>query len=247
MAKRNVILIDQEKCTGCGQCVNACVGGALQLVNGKATVVREDYCDGLGVCVGECPVGALKVEQREAAEYKGTVQHHPALAKRPQAGHACPGMKAQTFDRHSAAQATGASAPAVSAPRSALESWPIQLHLVRPDSPQFAGTDVLIAASCSAFSCGAFHTDLLPGKALIIACPKLDQTEGYVEKLAELFAVAQPKSVTIARMEVPCCGGLVRMVAQARALAQSTTPVHEVVIGLRGDIQSQQELKAATA
>lgn len=240
VAKRQVITIDEEKCTGCGKCVNACIGGALALVNGKAKLMREDYCDGLGVCVGECPVGALKVEEREVAGYTAPVQRHQPPSART-VPHACPGTANRQFERR--APQPGA----VTEMASALTHWPIQLHLIRPDAPHYCGADILIAASCTAFACGGFHPELLAGKSLIIACPKLDNPAGYVEKLAELFAAGQPRSVTVARMEVPCCMGLVRMVAEARARAESGIPVTEVVVGLEGSVLSRREIASAMA
>jgi len=238
VAKRHVITIDEEKCTGCAKCVNACIGGALALVNGKAKLMREDYCDGLGVCVGECPVGALKVEEREVAGYAGPAQHLPSPAPHA-ASHACTGTANRQFAPWASARQENADTP------SALTHWPVQLHLIRPDAPQYCGADVLIAASCTAFACGGFHSELLAGKSLLIACPKLDNPAGYVDKLAELFAVAQPRSVTIARMEVPCCMGLVRMVAEAHAQAESDIPVTEVVVELEGGVVSEREIAPA--
>jgi ferredoxin len=246
MAKRPVIRIDEEKCTGCGECVNACVGGALALVDGKAKLVREDYCDGLGMCLPECPTNALHVEEREAPAYRGPRAHAAAAPKAPAQAHGggCPG-KAQRVFTPRAPQATGGDAP------SALGQWPIQLHLVRPDAPQFQGADVLIAASCTAFACGAFHPQLLAGKGLIIACPKLDNMEGYREKLVELFLQGKPRSVTIARMEVPCCQGLTRLVASAREEAAAYLDIEsdfrEVVIGLEGELKQENELAGAVA
>jgi len=242
MAKRSVITIDETKCVGCGDCVNACVGGALALVDGKAKLMREDYCDGLGVCVGECPTGALKVEMREAREYDGTREPDDStehgLPPRPRA---CPGA----MSRRLSGSAAGRGPVGVAA--SALTHWPIQLHLVPPNAPQFQHADVLVAASCAAFACGGFHLGLLAGRSLIIACPKLDDPTGYLEKLTDLFREAAPRSVTIARMEVPCCRGLNRLVLDARAAAGADTPVREVVIGLEGQIQSERMLEAVCA
>jgi len=248
MAKRSVITIDRDRCTGCGQCVNACIGGALELVDGKAKLVREDYCDGLGVCVGECPVGALTVEERDAAPMQAGASAHADAAPAPAApqdavqdapgpGHACPAFAQKTFVR----------AGEVAAGASALEAWPIQLHLVRPIAPQFSGADVLLAASCTAFASGEFHKRLLAGRGLVIACPKLDRKDGYDEKLRAFFAEAQPKSVTVARMEVPCCTGLVQMALAARDAAGSALPVREVVIALDGRILDEVEHPAPAA
>lgn len=228
MSKKKVIKIDEDKCIGCSKCVNACVGGALELIDGKAKVTREDYCDGMGVCIGECPVDAISFEE---VERTATVK--PVPTKHDHGGGGCPGHQNVVFGNDKPAKA---SAPASDGP-SALNAWPIQLHLVSPTAPQFEGADILIAASCTAFSIGSFHSTLLEGKGLVIACPKLDMQDGYVEKLTDMFALAKPRSVTVARMEVPCCMGLVRLVETARAAAASELPISEVVIGLKGDIK----------
>ena len=258
MAVRNIIRIDEDKCNGCGNCITGCAEGALALVNGKARLVRESFCDGLGACIGECPTGALTIEQREADAFDEAAVHAAAVAAQapaaagagatafahaasgcPSGGHGggggCPGSMSRTFGPARPAAHAGA------APASALRHWPVQLHLVSPFAPQYQGAELLLAADCAAFACGAFHTDLLPGKALAIACPKLDELSGYVEKLTDLFALARPPRVTVARMEVPCCGGILRMALEARARANSAVPVEEVVIGVSGDILSRRE------
>ena len=248
--KRNIIVIDRDKCMGCGQCVNACVGGALKLVDGKATLAREDYCDGLGVCVGECPVGALKVEEREVATAAPALPAHPPKPAAPShcptasAGHSCPGTASRNLNGGATSQSSAANPSAASSQPSALRQWPIQLHLINPASPQFRNADILFAASCSAFSFGDFHSKLLSGRALLIACPKLDNLEGYVEKLATLLTDAQPRSLTIARMEVPCCGGLVNLVRKAVALSGALTPITEVVLALGGEIIAERPIAA---
>ena len=230
MVTRNVITIDEEKCVGCGQCVEACDQGALQLVDGKAKLVSEDYCDGLGVCVGGCPVGALKVETREVEE----------AAPKPETPFVCPGVAQRRFERPAA---KADDAPALA--DSELTHWPIQLKLINPTSAVYQGADVLIAADCSAFALGVFHSRLLRGRALVIACPKLDDPAGYAEKLTALFAEAKPRSVTVARMSVPCCGGLTRLVLAAREAAGTDTPVRQVVIGVEGEIIEDEDIAAA--
>lgn len=222
MSKRMTIKIDESKCVGCGKCVNACKGSALELIDGKAKMTREDYCDGLGVCIGECPYGAITFEEKEVAT---TPTPKPVVTPTPSpCGGGCPGTASKSF--------TKKDKPVASA--SALNAWPIQLHLVRPEAEQFVNKDVLIAASCTAFSTGAFHSDYLEGKGLIIACPKLDLQEGYKEKLTDLFKNASPKSVSVLRMEVPCCSGLSALVRSARDAAGSDLEIHEIIIGLEG-------------
>jgi NAD-dependent dihydropyrimidine dehydrogenase PreA subunit len=224
MVKKTIIHVDQDKCTGCGNCITACPESVLELIDGKARVVRESQCDGLGICIGQCPHDALSFEESDTTA---------PLAAPPAAGQAhagCPGHANQCFGKPTApTDTTTAASP------SALGAWPIQLHLIRPDAPQFIGADVVIAASCSAFSTGSFHTDILPGKGLIIACPKLDNQTGYLEKLTDLFSIAKPKSVTVVRMTVPCCGGLSALVGTARDQAHSDLGITEVTIALDGD------------
>lgn len=265
MATRKMIRIDQDKCVGCAQCVNHCPGGALAMVDGKAKLVRDDFCDGLGVCLGECPVGAISfvdVEVKESAALAAPVtpaaQAAPIARHTPPAG-GCPGTQNKQLGGHTppaggcpgkmnmqlrpgvgsaAAPVAGAG---IAAP-SELGAWPIQLHLIRPEAPQFVGRNILIAASCSAFACGGFHPRFLAGKGLIIACPKLDRQEGYREKLVALFAGSAPASVTVVRMEVPCCSGLTRLVVEARDESGSGLPVTEVTVGLSGEVIAEKVL-----
>lgn len=271
MAQRDMIEIDEEKCNGCGDCVSACAEGALQIVNGKARLVRDDYCDGLGACLGECPTGALKIVKREAVPFDAAAvaaqmgqahtegghmdaQHGHHLghthAPGPMAGTnartekepaplpcGCPGTMQKEFTRKPPQAATPGQAPVAGTDLpSALTHWPIQLKLANPEAPHFRNADLLIAADCVAASTGVFHTKLLPGKRLVMACPKLDDPEGYVEKLAALLAPGHAASVTLARMEVPCCGGLVHLVKEARKRVGRLIPIREIVLGLQGDI-----------
>ena len=254
MAKRKIIEIDRDKCNGCGLCTTACAEGALALdAENKAVLVREIYCDGLGACLDVCPTDALKVVERESGEYdaQAAFKHvlttrgaaaaskvHGAGGGHGQAGHAhaghggCPGSLAREIPCEPEAEVTGRAG---SVP-SRLSQWPIQLHLISPLAPYFEGSDLLVAADCTAFALGGFHDDLLKGKKLVIACPKLDETEGYVEKLAELIKRNDLKSLTVAIMTVPCCSGLERIVRMA--VEQSGVPleVKKIVVGLDGKI-----------
>ena len=242
MAKRTIIKIDDEKCVGCAKCVNACPGGALEMVDGKAKMVRENMCDGIGKCIGKCPVDAIEFIEVESDALPQTSQPQKSggcpsaqniQMNRPPAG-GCPSMQNKSFARNNNSPcASGSKTKA----ESELNAWPIQLHLIRPEAPQFQGADILIAASCSAFSFGSFHQDYLAGKGLVIACPKLDKQEGYLEKLTRIFAESKPNSVTILRMEVPCCSGLTAMVTQARNNSGSSLEVTEEIISVDGNVK----------
>jgi len=229
--KRNVIEIDRALCNGCALCTTACAEGALAIdAEGKAVLVHDIYCDGLGACLDVCPTGALQIVEREAAPFDEaavTLRTSPGQHQAPAGHHSggCPGSRAQSFAPTSPRpQAGGGSTP------SELGQWPIQLHLVSPAAPYFRECDLLIAADCTAFALGSFHADLLRGKALVIACPKLDQTDGYVDKLAQLIGGNTVYSVTVAIMEVPCCAGLSRIVAEAVARSGKNLAVKTVVV-----------------
>jgi NAD-dependent dihydropyrimidine dehydrogenase PreA subunit len=247
---RNIIHIDQELCNGCGQCILDCAEGALKLVDGKAKLIGEIYCDGLGACLEGCPTGALTVEQREAEEFdeaaveellqgQGHSPAHeapsPAAQAIPQAG-GCPGHAAMTL--------TPQAAPAASGPAAAsqLGHWPIKLQLLSPQAPFLKGADLLLLADCAAASLPDLHGRLLPGRAVALACPKLDNAQAHVDKLAQLLAGADIRSVTVVRMEVPCCGGLNWIVEQALAKAGKNLPVGEMVIGRGGQVLASRDL-----
>jgi Pyruvate/2-oxoacid:ferredoxin oxidoreductase delta subunit len=222
MALRKIIEIDRDLCNGCGLCTTACAEGALELDDeGKAVLVRELFCDGMGVCLNVCPTGALTIVEREGEEYDCEAAREHVVKTR--------GVEA------AAAVHAGPGAPAAPAP-SELTQWPIQLHLISPQAPYFREADLLVAADCTAFTRGSFHADLLKGRKLVVACPKLDDTSPYLQKLAELIKANHPKSITVTRMTVPCCGGLSRLVDQAVELAGVDVPVRTVLIGLDGEI-----------
>jgi NAD-dependent dihydropyrimidine dehydrogenase PreA subunit len=248
MIKRKIIEIDRDKCNGCGLCTTACAEGALVLdAENKAVLVREIFCDGLGACLDVCPTDALKVVERESPDYNAKAAFSHVLKTRgadaasrvhgigggpAHAGPSgCPGSLARTIP----GVPDGDDGPAASV-RSRLSQWPIQLHLISPLAPYFEGSDLLVAADCTAFALGGFHDSLLKGKKLVIACPKLDETQGYVEKLAELIRRNGLKSLTVAIMTVPCCSGLERLVRQAVELAGDPLEVKKVVIGIDGKV-----------
>jgi len=242
MALRNIIRIDEELCDGCGECVPSCAEGALQVIDGKARVVSDVLCDGLGACLGECPTGALTVIQREAVEFDQAAVSAHALAGSLNAPSGCPSSSVRVIPLVE----TGRGPAVVAAPgpggRPGLQQWPVQLHLVPPTAPFFHGRHVLLAADCVPVAVGNFHAAFLDGRGLAIACPKLDQQlDLYVQKLAAMIDQAGILSLTVAIMEVPCCGGLVRLVEQALAIAGRRVPLRLVKIGIRGDILADSE------
>jgi len=226
--KRKIIAIDRDKCNGCGQCVPNCAEGALRIVDGKATLVSETFCDGLGACLGHCPQDAIRIVERDAPGFdEAAVQNYQSLVHE-EPRHACPGSR--IMQQRPAASVAGAESE-----HSQLRHWPIQLHLVPVDAPFFAGADLLIAASCVPFAYAGFHGTILAGKSLAIACPKLDRTEPYLEKLTRIFRQNDIKSLTVAVMEVPCCQGLVKLVRQALHDSGKRMPITVEVIDVNGE------------
>jgi NAD-dependent dihydropyrimidine dehydrogenase PreA subunit len=257
MAVRQIIEIDEELCDGCGDCVSACAEGAIQLVDGKAKLVRDSYCDGLGACIGDCHTGAITIVEREAEGYDenevavhltkigrghdGTPTPRPLNVLNPTiagGGGGCPGSRATTF-QPPPVDAAG-DVPVVA---SQLRHWPIQLHLVPPTAAFFHGADVLLAADCVPFAVGGFHEHYLTGHSLAIACPKLDHNqEIYLEKIVAMIDGAGIASMHVMVMEVPCCSGLVRLVDEARKRASRQVPVRCTVIGVDGGVRRELEL-----
>jgi len=259
MPVREIIEINEALCNGCGLCVSACAEGAIQLVDGKAKLVKDEYCDGLGACLGDCPTGALKVIQREAPEFDeqavethlanigratdahqarhahATPQPAPQPHHAPHAGGGCPGSMMRQFAPKPAAEPTASAATQAGGTPSALQQWPVQLHLVPPTAPYFRDADLLLAADCAAFACGDFHARFMKDHAIAIACPKLDDPQGYVEKLAAMVTDGGIRSMTIVMMQVPCCRGLQRFVELAMQTAGRRVPVRTVVISLEGE------------
>ncbi|MFP4470916.1 MAG: ATP-binding protein [Bacteroidales bacterium] len=290
--KREIIKIDEEKCTGCGLCIPNCHEGALQLIDGKARLVSDLFCDGLGACIGHCPEDAITLEERVAEPYnealvmqemvkkgKNTVLAHLEHLKQHQAydlldeairyikinnidmdvtkpdlatagvvhehmsavsggcGGGCPGSAAVAFDidmdevEQAAQPGNGAEA------RSELRQWPVQLHLLNPMAPYFRNADVVLAADCAAFAMGNFHARFLKGKILAIACPKLDSSqESYQQKLVAMINDSRINSITVVRMEVPCCGGLTRLAQMAVQQAARKIPVKQAVVSSQGKV-----------
>lgn len=264
MQKRRIVEIDQEKCNGCGACADACHEGAIGMVDGKATLLRDDYCDGLGDCLPSCPAGAITFVEREAAAYdEEAVKANMAKRKAAAAGSptGCPGSQAQTFKGGGcpgmAAQSPQGggcpgsrvqqlTTPAASAKggeqrTSQLRQWPVQIQLVPVNAPYFEGADILVAADCTAFAYADMHRDFMAGRVTLIGCPKLDPVD-YTDKLTQILASNDVKSVTVARMQVPCCGGLERAVRLAAAASGKDIPVEIVTISAQGDILKREEV-----
>lgn len=235
--KRKIIEIDEALCNGCGACVTGCAEGALAIVDGKARLVNEVFCDGLGACIGECPTGALKIIEREAPEFD-----EAAVEKHLQKSRGCPGLQIRFGEKKAAAS----SAPAVSGQviPSELNQWPTQLHLVPPVAPFFKNRELVVLSTCSPSASPDVNWRFIRGRAIVIACPKLDRTEGYVEKLTAILSSNDVPKVIIVRMEVPCCGGLTRMVKEAaRRSGRTDLIVEEAVIGLDGELREINRLE----
>lgn len=226
---RRIIKIDQEKCNGCGACATACHEGAIDMVNGKAVLTREDYCDGLGDCLPNCPTGAITFEEREAPAYNEAAVKAAQSVKRAQAC-GCPGEQAKTI-----AEQPSSTAQVTTVAPSELRQWPVQIKLVPVNAPFFDGAKLLIAADCTAYAYGNFHQEFIRGHVTLIGCPKLDAVD-YSEKLAQIIAQNDIRSITVTRMEVPCCGGIEHAVKQALAKSGKLIPWQVVTISADGRI-----------
>ena len=257
--KRKIVEIDEAKCTGCGLCANACHEGAIAMVDGKAKLVKDDYCDGMGDCLPECPAGAIRIVEREAAAYdEKAVQERKAakmqeqmksggmalhqerhtpppggLDRRSLGGGGCPGKAMRQFNRST--EPAAAQAPGTAVSQSQLAQWPCQIRLVPVKAPFFQGAKLLIAADCTAYAYANFHQEFMHGKVTIVGCPKLDPVD-YSEKLTEIIRENDIKSVTIVRMEVPCCGGLEIAAKKALQASGKFIPWQVVTLSLDGRI-----------
>jgi ferredoxin len=251
--KRKIIKIDEEKCDGCGLCISSCPEGALQIVNGKAKLVKESFCDGLGACLGACPQGALTIEEKEVEEYdeEGVIAHikekSPELLEKhlkhlKEYAHelpkyhshvkmtSCPSAQMLHWEREEKEVKEEARIS------SELRQWPIQLHLVPTNAPYFQNVDFVLVADCVPFAYANFHTDFLKGKAIAIGCPKLDDVDTYIKKVTEILKVANPKSIKVVHMEVPCCYGLVHISKEALIKSGKDIPFESIIIGIKGEI-----------
>jgi len=231
--KRKIITIDEKKCNGCGLCADACHESAIAIVDGKAKLIRDDYCDGLGNCLPVCPTGAITFEEREAAEYNEAAVKKNQEKKMNQVPpfSGCPGSQAKAFDRSEPKE----EAPAVHGAVSELRQWPVQIKLVPVNAPYFENANLLIAADCSAFAFGAFHSKFMKNKITIIGCPKLDGVD-YSEKLSAIISQNNIKSVTVIRMEVPCCGGIEQAAVTALKNSGKFLPWQVYTLSTGGEI-----------
>lgn len=236
---RKIIKIDEEKCDGCGLCVPSCAEGALQIVDGKAKLVKESYCDGLGTCLGECPQGAISIEERAVEQFdeEAAMKHkadEEALKDNLPCG--CPSAAVTQFKKQSEPPNTRDSAKPA---KSKLSHWPVQLTLVPANARFLQGSDLVLAADCVPFAYANFHSDFLSNHTLLVACPKLDDFQAHQRKLTEILKVSDIKSLTVVYMEVPCCAGLVNMAKQALAESGSKAKLKTVVIGVEGEKKSE--------
>jgi len=250
---RKIIRIDEDLCTGCGDCVVACAEAALEVIDGKARVVNDIFCDGLGACIGECPEGALEIIEREALEFDEeevekrleSLNHKESIeteqVRQIVADHAqqcgCPSAQTMVFDEPEVQTELVGKIP------SALRQWPVQMHLINPGAPYYQGADVLLSADCVGFSYGDFHRDFLKQKSIAIACPKLDQgKEIYIEKIKSLIDDAKINTLTVAIMDVPCCSGLLGLAQEGAKRANRKVPIKYIVVGIQGNILKEEWL-----
>ncbi|HEY90706.1 MAG TPA: 4Fe-4S binding protein [Dehalococcoidia bacterium] len=260
---RKIVHIDEDKCTGCGICIPSCAEGALQIIDGKAKLVSEKFCDGLGACLGKCPEDAITVEERVADGFdEELVKEHLASHQQveetlpcgcpgssvvqfeertatatPQAETdnlpcGCPGSTVAQFDERTATVVPESDIPQ----QSMLRHWPVQMTLVPPRAPFLQGTDLLLTAQCVPFTYAGFHQDFLRDHSLLIACPKLDDFQAHLRKLTDILSQSDIRSLTVVRMEVPCCSGLVHMAQKAIEASGKNIPLREVTIGVRGEV-----------
>lgn len=235
---RKIIHIDEEKCNGCGICANACHEGAIGMVNGKAKLLRDDYCDGMGDCLPTCPTGAISFEEREAKGYdaeavKENMKRREIAGKIKTMGAGCPGSRVRMMEQ--AGDKVDAADSSFSQQVSQLRNWPVQIKLAPVNAPYFDGAKLLIAADCTAYAYAAFHRDFVRGKVTLIGCPKLDAVD-YSEKLKAILENNDIKSVTIVRMEVPCCGGLENAAKKALQESGKFIPWQVVTVSIDGNI-----------
>lgn len=226
---RKIIKIDEEKCNGCGACAAACHEGAIEMVDGKAALTREDYCDGLGDCLPACPAGAISFEEREAPAYDEAAVQSAKAAKTKPLPCGCPGTQVKAIRPSTEPAAVCGHQP------SQLSQWPVQIKLVPVNAPWFDGAKLLVAADCTAYAYANFHQDFIKNHITLVGCPKLDSVD-YAEKLTEILKKNDIRSLTVVRMEVPCCGGIENAVKKALQSSGKFLPWNVVTISTDGRI-----------
>ena len=242
MVLRNIVKIDEEKCNGCGLCVNACAEGAIKIIDGKAKLVSEIYCDGLGACLGHCPEDAITIEKRESEDFdEEATNAYLAREKNTQVqtDFVCPGMAAKQLKTKAVPDDT---TPAGAVP-SRLGQWPVQLKLVSPHASYFANSDLLLVADCVPFAMGDFHNRFLKDRSIAVGCPKLDDAQFYIEKLATILQANKLSSLTVIHMEVPCCSGLTYIAREAIAKSNIDMTFEDVTIDLQGNVSRTEIIK----
>lgn len=264
--KRKIIKINQDLCNGCGDCVVGCAEGALQIIDGKAKLIKEDCCDGFGDCIGTCPTGALTIEEREAIDFdeKGTIEYlektqgKEAVKKMqqaqkihkikqkvhgknfPNAPRGCPSSRIKELKKEVVKPSDRVSLGTILP--SDLAQWPIQIHLVSPTAPYFNGKELVIMSTCSPLASADTHWRYLRGRSVVVGCPKLDRTEPYAQKLASIFKANDIPKVIVVRMEVPCCGGIVSITNEARKLCGKDIKIVEDTISIEGNLIGSKEV-----
>jgi Pyruvate/2-oxoacid:ferredoxin oxidoreductase delta subunit len=238
---RKIIEINEEKCTGCGQCVVACAEGAIEIRDGKAKIIRDLLCDGLGACMGECPEDALKIIEREADEFDEHAVHEHLAQKEKQndvkpMACGCPSSHITTFAPMASCESANVPKSISGQSVSALSHWPVQIKLVPPNAPFLKGADLLVSADCVPVAFPGMHSELLKGRSVMIGCPKFDNAEEYIDKFVQVFKQSGIKSVTVALMEVPCCSALLTIIRKAMDLSGMNIPINHVMVGIRGNI-----------
>lgn len=247
--RRRIIEIDEERCSGCGECAMACAEGAIAIIDGKARLTSETFCDGLGACLTECPEGALKITERESEEFdQAAVEEHLRSLEASTTAKGdnvmacgCPSQSIQMFPssllvKGGAGEGNGLETA------SALTHWPVQIRLIPPTAPFLRNADLLIAADCTPLAYAGFHQDLLPGRVVMLGCPKFDDVDEYLKKFIEILKVADIKSIAVVDMEVPCCSKLPLLVRKAVSLSGVKTPVEEIVISRNGRVLQKRKV-----
>lgn len=234
MVMRRMIKINEDLCNGCGLCAKACHEGAIQMVAGKAKLIRDDYCDGLGDCLPSCPTGAITFEQRQALAYnqKAVDEHLKNRSKSPCAGGGCPGSQSRAIERESEPQGV---VHQQTAHQSRLNQWPVQIKLAPVNAPYFHQAHILIAADCAAYAHGNFHESFMKNKITLIGCPKLDEGD-YSEKLTAILSQNDVKALSVVRMEVPCCGGIENAAKKALANCGKMIPWQIITLSTQGEV-----------